>query len=233
MQLHERAALPIGHLIDPEELRDPVGFLRSEHDEQREFCHRLDRLLDNLGAEENAAVALSLWNFLFGDMSLNMKAEEKALAPLLCERCAPEDTLDAILDDTWKAHNLIALLLPDIGYGLACLADGELPETPLGFIAQSLEFIEIVQRHLDREDLLLLNLARFRLTTADYDRLGHALARQHGIDFPTDERITGPAASAAETPSAMPEDPPGMGMSESWRRAEWRRKKAVLFDILH
>ncbi|MEE8334346.1 MAG: hypothetical protein V3R85_10895, partial [Alphaproteobacteria bacterium] len=164
-----------------------------------------------------------LLDFLFGEMALNMRAEEKALAPLLSERCLPEDMLDAVLDDTWKAHSLIALLLPDIGHGLACLSDGETPKRPLDFIFKSLEMIDAVQRHLDREDLLLLALAEFRLTTEDYVWLGHALARQHGLQYPV----------AADMRFGMPSDTPGMEINESWRRTAWRHKKAELFDKLH
>lgn len=223
MQLREMTPVPVGHLIQPEELVDPIRFLRAEHAEQRTFCRRLDRLLEEFGREESTTEASLLLDFLFGEMTLNMKAEEKALAPLLNERCVPEDRLDAVLDDTWKAHSLIALLLPYIGYGLACLADGEIPKRPLDFIFKSLEMIDAVQRHLDREDLLLLALAEFRLTTEDYVWLGHALARQHGLQFPT----------AAETLPGKPIGTSCMGNSESWRRTAWRHQKAELFDKLH
>lgn len=222
MQLREMTAEPVGHPIRPNELIDPIRFLRTEHVEQRAFCHRLDKLLEEPGREESPTEASLLLDFLFGEMALNMRAEEKALAPLLSERCLPEDRLDAVLDDTWKAHSLIALLLPDIGHGLACLSDGEPPKKPLDFIFKSLEMIDAVQRHLDREDLLLLALAEFRLTTEDYVLLGHALASQHGLQYPI-----------PETRPGNPIDTPAIGIGESWRRTAWRHQKAELFDKLH
>jgi hemerythrin-like domain-containing protein len=233
MQIHEMTTLPVGHLIDPEELLDPIGFLRTEHDEQRTFCHRLDGLVGDLNQEESAAEASSLLDFLFGEMALNMVEEEKLLAPLLHERCVPEDMLDAALDETWKTHLLIALLFPDIGGGLGCLSAGQTLERPLDFIFQSLEFIDVLQQHVDREDLILLPLAEFCLTTEDYVWLGYGLARHHGLPYPTVPGMMGQPFSSAETRSATLIDSHCTRICESRRRTAWRQKKAAISDELH
>jgi len=222
MERHEPIALPVGRIIDPEELHVPIAFLQVQHEEQRRFCRRLNALLDDLGAAQYAGEACFLLDFLLGGMASNMVAEEITLVPLLYDRCAREDMLTAMVKDTWKAHTLIALLLPEVGCGLRRLAAGEIPARPLEFITCSLEFADTVERHVDREDRTLLPLARFRLTTEDYVWLGQTLARQHGLPYPS-----------GWEPEARPGEMRAAGMPEAGSRTAWRDRKAALFGRLH
>jgi hemerythrin-like domain-containing protein len=225
--------LPVAHFVDPEELLDPIGFMRTEHDEQREFCRRLSTLVDDLSREEILAESSSLLDFLLGRMALNMKAEENDLMPLMRMRCASEKMAAAVLNKTWAAHSLIALYYSDIRCGLECLSAGEMPEKPLDFIFDSLEFIDVVQRHVDCEDLVLLPLAECLLTTADVTNLGHAIAVRHGLPFSTMSRMTDSPFRSSETDLAVFIDLQGNATREPLRHTAWRHKKRAPFEQLH
>lgn len=236
MEQHEPIFLPVGHIVDPEDLHDPIGFLRLQHEEQRGFCRRLNALVDDLGAEQGAAEASCLLDFLLGEMASNMVAEETTLVPLLYDRCDREDLLAAMVKDSLNAHTLIGLLLPEVGCGLRCLANSEVPGRPLEFISSALEFADHVERHVDREDLTLLPLARFRLTTEDYIWLGQTLARQHGLPYPSGWEPEAPAVrvrSPADAQTAIPDRSPVPGLREARWRTAWRDRKAALFGRLH
>lgn len=181
----EILASPIGTVIDPAEFLRPLEFLRCDHERQRSFCTRLDALVDDIHQPGNQKIAASLLDFAINDMSWAVEDEEELIAPALMRRCSPEKGPNAVVADMLRQHRTVALLAAKTIDGLDRLVAGSLPVGPLDFILSALQFAEILRRHLDWEDGVLLPLSVSRLTEEDQMSLGSSMARRRGMSLPS------------------------------------------------
>lgn len=176
---------PLGSAIDPVEFLRPIEFLFSDHERQRSFCKRLDALVDDIHQPGNQKIAASLLEFAINDMSWAVEDEEELIAPALMRRCAPEKGPKAVVADMFRQHRSVAILAAKTIDGLDRLVAGSLPVGPLNFILSALQFAEILRRHLDWEDGVLLPLSVSRLTEEDQISLGSSMARRRGMSLPS------------------------------------------------
>jgi hypothetical protein len=175
---------PIGPAINPVEFLRPIEFLFSDHERQRSFCKRLDALVDDIHQPGHQKIAASLLEFAINDMLWAVEDEEELIAPALIRRCAPEKGPRAIVADMRRQHRCVAILAAKTIEGLDRLVAGSLPIGPLDFILSALQFAEILRRHLDWEDGVLLPLSLSRLTEEDQKSLGSLMARRRGMRLP-------------------------------------------------
>ncbi len=185
MRSSETLASPLGAVIDPAEFLRPIEFLRSDHERQRSFCERLGALVDDIHQPGRQEIAASLLEFAITDLSWSMEDEEELLAPALMRRCALEEGPKAVVADMLRQHHSAATLAAQTIDGLDRLIAGSLPLRPLDFILSALQLAEILRRHLDWEDGILLPLAVSRLTEEDQKRLGSSMARRRGMSLPS------------------------------------------------
>ena len=184
MRSGETLASPLRTAIDPAEFLRPIEFLRSDHDRQRSFCERLGALVDDIHQPGCQKIAASLLDFAINDLSWSMEDEEELLLPALMRRCAPEEGPEAVVADMLRHHQSVAKLAAQTIAGLDRLVAGSLPLGPLDFILSALQFAEILRRHLDWEDGVLLPLSVSRLTEEDQKSLGASMARRRGMNLP-------------------------------------------------
>ncbi len=185
MRMSVTLASPLGTAIDPAEFLRPIEFLRSDHERQRSFCDQLGVLVDDIHQPGHQKLAASLLEFAINDLSCSMEDEEELLAPALMRRCAPEEGPKAVVADMLRQHRSVAILAAQTIDGLDRLVAGSLPLGPLDFILSALQFAEILRRHLDWEDGVLLPLAVSRLTEEDQKSLGSSMARRRGMSLPS------------------------------------------------
>lgn len=181
-------ASPLGAAIDPAEFLRPIEFLRCDHERQRSFCTRLDALVDDIHQPESQKIAASLLDFAIHDMSWAVEDEEELIAPAIMRRCAPEKGPTAVVENMFRQHRSVAKLAAKTIDGLDRLVAGSLPVGPLDFILSALQFAEILRRHLDWEDGVLLPLSVLRLTEEDQMSLGSSMARRRGMSLPSVHR---------------------------------------------
>lgn len=167
--------------VDPREFLQPIRFVMSDHQRQRDFCVSLEALADDLYQSGREHLAASLLEFLLVDMSLNMEDEEELIEPLLRDRALPEDYFPEASMRLHKQHSTAAAYAARTVDGLDRLAVGGAPASPLDFVISALGLVDSVIRHLDWEEETLLPLAERRLTATDKARLGCEMARRRGI----------------------------------------------------
>lgn len=170
--------------VDPREFLQPIRFVMSDHQRQRDFCVSLEALADDLYQSGREHLAASLLEFLLIDMSLNMEDEEELIEPLLKDRALPEDHFSEASAQLHSQHSAAAAYAARTADGLDHLAAGGVPATPLDFVITALGLVESVTRNLDWEEETLLPLAERRLTSDDKARLGRAMARRRGMVRP-------------------------------------------------
>jgi hemerythrin-like domain-containing protein len=167
--------------LDAAILADPIEFIRFEHYRQRTLSDRLGRIAEDVDGAATARDAAWILDYLDTDLPLHIADEAEDLMPLLRERCASRDHVQAICDTLDREHKNDEQAKDHLLDGLRRLA-ARLPlANPLGFTRAALLFQDKLRRHLVWENQTLLPLARKRLWTGDVERLGLRMARRHGL----------------------------------------------------
>lgn len=166
--------------LDAAILADPIEFIRFEHYRQRTVADGLGRIAANLEGPETARYAAWALDYLSTDLPMHVADEAEDLMPLLRERCASRDQVEAISDTLEEAHKSDERATDWLFDGLRRLAAHGRPADPQGFVRAVLAFQDRLRRHLVWENQTLLPLARKHLWIGDVESLGLRMARRHG-----------------------------------------------------
>ncbi len=155
----------------PRNIDNPLDILAHEHVRQEWLCDVLETIADGLPGTLECALAGMVVDALRVDLPLHHKDEEEGLFPLLCRRAGPEDNIDAVIRQLCREHVADDTYCDDLIDVLRALADGQPPRNPemAGYMIRG--FFESYRRHIAFENMVLLPLARARLTPEDLSEL--------------------------------------------------------------
>ncbi len=155
----------------PRQIDDPLDILVHEHVRQEWLCDVLETIADGLPGKLECALAATVAKVLRIDVPLHHEDEEEGLFPLLCQRAAPEDNIDAVIRQLCREHLADDTYCDDLIDLLEALADGRPPQNPemAGYMIRG--FFESYRRHIAFENVVVIPLARARLTAEDMDEL--------------------------------------------------------------
>jgi len=154
-----------------EELQDPIAHILSEHDRQLEVCGRLEDLVADPTSDTTVQLASSILEFLSEDLPLHIEDEEQALFPLLTSRQANDPNLSVILDQLTSEHELDRDLVEPIVEGLRDIAKDRKSTDLTRFCVHARTFTEVMRRHLNWENHIVLPLAEKVLNDVDRKQL--------------------------------------------------------------
>ena len=162
---------------------DPIEFLEQAHLRQAALCDALERIADGLPDDIDAELCASVVTELVVDMPRHHRDEEEGLFPLLEARARSDDNVAAHLALLRFEHATDESYAEELNDVLTALSVGQRPENPdmIGYMLRG--FFESYRRHLKWENLVLLPLARERLTGADLTTLTDVI-RAHREDMP-------------------------------------------------
>jgi len=168
-------------LLDSESFRQPIDFIRVDHERQAEICSWLEACAGREDSQAIASAAQPLLRFFTEDLPRHALDEEEDLFPLLRQRCAPEDGIERVLDQLSHEHlldkDLVGFLVEDLE---ALAARLQLPHAIRFFI--NLKAFAMTQvRHLAWENTTVLPLAERRLSSDDLAALTRSLAGRRGF----------------------------------------------------
>jgi hemerythrin-like domain-containing protein len=170
-------------------LREPLDYLMADHVRQRKVCDALDILAAGTARDDDAlAIADAVVAYLSGDFLLHIQDEEIDLFPYL-EAAANRDGDVASIEGLKRDHVTDLALAKALVTELRQLAVSEGAPRSAGFNRGAVAFTMTERRHLGLEDQVILPLARRRLSPADLDRIGRAMAARRNIDFPLQSDI--------------------------------------------
>ncbi len=156
-------------------LDDPIGFLELAHRRQAGLCDALETIADALPDKVDRALCASVAGQLAVQIPRHHRDEEDGLFPLLEARARAGDNLKAHLSVLRLEHATDEAYAEELKDVLVALAKGEPPGNPdmIGYMLRG--FFENYRRHLNWENLVLLPLARARLTAGDLAALARSL----------------------------------------------------------
>lgn len=164
-------------------LREPVDYLMADHVRQRKVCDALDILAADATQVDTLTIADAVVAYLSGDFLLHIQDEEIDLFPRL--QAAAEGDNDVASIESLKRDHVAALALAKgLVADLRQMAVSDGARRSADFNRIAVEFTVTERRHLGLEDQVILPLARRRLSPADFDRIGRAMAARRNIDFP-------------------------------------------------
>jgi hemerythrin-like domain-containing protein len=151
--------------------RNPLDVIAHAHTMQAQMCDAMERIADGLPDDVDRRLCAQVASCLQFDIPLHHHDEETALFPLLRLKAAPEDGLDQILDRLTAEHSSDTDFASEIAEVLEHLGQGGKPPNPdmLGYMLRG--FFERYRRHIHWENVLVMPVARLRLTDEDLTRL--------------------------------------------------------------
>ena len=155
----------------PRNFTDPIDFLAHEHARQEWLCDVLETIADGLPGKLECALAAMVAEALKVDVPLHHEDEEQGLFPLLARRAAPDDNIEAMIRQLNREHLADDTYSTDLIDVLEALAGGQIPLNPemAGYMIRG--FFESYRRHIAFENIVILPLARVRLTQEDMQEL--------------------------------------------------------------
>lgn len=158
-----------------ESLLDPIDWLEMEHKLHAGLCDVLEQIADGLPDAVNPRECHRALAILKRDLPLHHKDEEEGLFPLLEQRARPGDNISEHLAQLSLEHATDESFAEELSEELEFLSMGESARNAntLGYMLRG--FFESYRRHLHWENLVLLPLARKRLTSSDLKDLLQAM----------------------------------------------------------
>ncbi len=155
----------------PRNFTDPIDFLIHEHARQEWLCDVLETIADGLPGTLECALAAMVAEVLKVDVPLHHQDEEHGLFPLLERRAAPEDNIEPMIRQLNREHLADDTYSTDLIDLLDALAGGQTPINPemAGYMIRG--FFESYRRHIAFENIVIMPLARARLTPEDMEEL--------------------------------------------------------------
>jgi hemerythrin-like domain-containing protein len=172
------------HRHAPEDFKQPLTVIETDHATQLAICDVLDRIIQNPrhGAAEQEIKAVH--EYLCTQMPHHIADEEEDLFPLLRRSAAADGELEKILGQLHREHHLDQRLDADLRRDLNCLICGQPFADPVRFLMTAFAFGETQRRHLAWENAVVVSRARKYLTMANQAELGRRMAKRRGIALP-------------------------------------------------
>jgi len=174
---------PMNDPIPDNLLREPVEFLFADHVRQRVLCGWLKMFAEDGGAGADFPFADAL-DYLETDHANHLADESDDLFPRLRAHMSQNGEVTRLLDELDLEHRRDLALGREIAGVLRQLSEGGdkslLDEIRLSITA----FVSGITNHLLIEDERVLPLARASLTDNDLEKMGRAMARRLGVDYP-------------------------------------------------
>ena len=147
--------------------RNPLDMIAHAHALQVQMCDAMERIADGLPDEVDRRLCTQVASCLKFDLPLHHRQEETALFPLLRERALPQDGLMDIIDRLASEHCADTDFALEIAEVLEHLGQGGRAANPdmLGYMLRG--FFERYRRHVYWENMLIMPIARLRLTQED------------------------------------------------------------------
>ena len=166
-------------------LRDPLQFLIADHVRQRKICNALDALVHGTERAETGDTTAAILTYLVRDLPLHISDEEIDLFPALQRADGFDDEMTKLIDALKRDHATALSLAQNVMTFFreerSPFADSAIVE-PLARLFGA--FTDCVRGQVAIEDRILIPLARKRLSDADLDRIGRAMAARRDIDYP-------------------------------------------------
>jgi len=150
---------------------NPLHIIEAEHARQLVLLTTLGKTIEADDTAEMTRLASTLLDFFKHELAAHMELEEKALFPLLKEKCHPSDDLNMILGQLSYEHSLDRDLVEFLVADLEKIAHGHHSAIPSRFYINAQAFIETQRRHINWENQIVLPLARKRLNKDDLQQL--------------------------------------------------------------
>jgi hypothetical protein len=157
---------------------DPIKIVESEQVHLKDLCDTLEAIADGFPGATTPSVARSAAEILRDELPRLHCHEEKILYPLLLQRVLPEDNIEEILAGFGLEHAMdegyaeeVLALLDQLAAGME-MANAEMA----GYLLRG--FFESLRRHLRWEGIIILRLARQRLTDEDLARMSVQMLKE-------------------------------------------------------
>ena len=162
----------------PLDVDNPLDVLAHEHLRQKWLCDVLETIADGLPDRLEAALARTAVDILENEAPLHHKQEEACLFPLLIQRAQPEDNVEAVIRQLTREHLADDTYSSDLIHLLEEMAEGNRPTNAemAGYMIRG--FFESYRRHIAFEDLVILPLARLRLSDWDLKKLQSCMRKR-------------------------------------------------------
>lgn len=151
--------------------RNPLDVIAQAHAVQEQTCDAMERIADGLPNDIDRMLCLQVAACLQFDLPLHHQDEDAGLFPILKSRALPEDGLEEILDRLAAEHASDSDFASEIAESLEVLGQKMQSANPdmLGYMLRG--FFERYRRHVQWENMLVMPLARLRLTSGDLENL--------------------------------------------------------------
>lgn len=168
------------YVIPPNEaalLESPLDYIFADHFRVRVVCNMLDMLADDIVGEGRRLAPL-LVRFLREDFMNHLEDEEQGLMPLLHKRLLVGDEVDEALGQVTSEHEADRQITARLVARLDELVERGAVAEP-GVLAEAARaFAEFQRRHIVWENVVLLPIARLRLTRSDLRQLAADMTRR-------------------------------------------------------
>ncbi len=183
MIVSDAASAPASREPTAAQFRDPLGYIRAEHDRQQAIFEALRSVVAeprDPGARDQSGPVL---RYIVEEMPRHIADEEDGLFPLLQERSRPSDCVGDVIEMLRWEHEIDQELAAWVQASLRRLVESDPFGAPETFLQDCLAFAETQCRHLTWENQVILPLARARLTRDDLELLGRAMAARRSIAY--------------------------------------------------
>ena len=155
----------------PLDTGDPISIFAQDNLRQKWLCDVLETIADGLPNKLECALASMAAEALKTKVPLHHRQEEEVLFPLLTQRAAAQDNIEAVVQQLRQEHLADDTYASDLIGLLEMMGKGTAPQNPemAGYMIRG--FFETYRRHIAFEDLVILPLARLRLTHNDLEKL--------------------------------------------------------------
>lgn len=152
---------------------NPIGYIRADHQRQRDLCRAVEELADAETLNEREAEAIAL--FIAEEIALHVRDEEEGLFPLLRLRAEPADDIERILGLLSGEHVVDESEAAKIVEGLHRAKANQARTLDRGFKNTLRAFAVCQSRHLALGNAVLLPIASRRLTKEDLIALAQGM----------------------------------------------------------
>lgn len=156
-------------------LRSPLDIIEHAHAVHMQLCDSLEKIADGLPGDIDRRLCARVAANLQYDLPLHHRDEEAGLFPLLRTRAKPGDRIEAILERLEREHEADTGFAGELAESLDSLGRGLPVANPemVGYMLRG--FFECYRRHVHWETVLVMPVARLRLTGSDLATLGRAM----------------------------------------------------------
>ena len=170
--------------LSPDLFLRPLGLIQAEHERQLIIGRELLGLAAVQNIDPVIEVGGALLAFLTEDLLLHHQDEEADLFRILRLVCPPQDRIEPVLDELDRDHAVESYLMRSIVVELKRVLDGKELDSAAFFFDSLGLFARDHERHLTRENEVILPLASKRLSPDDLAKLGRNMAARRSITLP-------------------------------------------------